>query len=413
MGEGVDDPKRRPGIHATGTARRLTVSGKALVMTASLLTVGLPPLSASTGLPSWMDCKGYVDYTELIVVSQKSPWWTTGAIAQNRIELSLYPLQTLTVSAALRSRLLYGNLYERIIQSGYDKALGNDAGLMDLSANLWHDSSALFNVMSDRLYLDFSPGEWQFRLGRHRINWGKNLIWNPNDIFNARSIFDVAYREGPGTDALLVRRYLGPMANVEMVVAGARDIDSVTAAALGQISYGGFDMQLLAGWMRHTVVGGAGYSGQVGGAALRGEASVFAADSFDSRPQAVVSLSAEYTFPRQIWVHLSSLFNSEGRKSPAGGFESRISTRLSAQHLSEAMFQLFVQASCPVTPLITTDCSAVINPADGSAMLMPLISFSLSDNAQVTFQAQIKIGRSGDQYGGKEHIIFGNLQWSF
>ena len=77
------------------------------------------------------------------------------------------------------------------------------------------------------------------------------------------------------------------------------------------------------------------------------------------------------------------------------------------------MFQLFVQASCPVTPLITVDCSTVINPADGSAMFMPQVSFSLSDNALVTMQAQIQLGGSGDQYGGNEHIVFGNLQWNF
>ena len=165
--------------------------------------------------------------------------------------------------------------------------------------------------------------------------------------------------------------------------------------------------------MRHAIVAGAGYSGQAGGAALRGEASVFADDSFDSKPQAVVSLSADYTFPRQIWVQLSSLFNSEGKKSPAGGFESLVTSRLNARHLSEAMFQLFVQASCPVTPLITVDCSTVINPADGSAMFMPQVSFSLSDNALVTMQAQIQLGGSGDQYGGNEHIVFGNLQWNF
>ncbi|MBN1306885.1 MAG: hypothetical protein JXA18_03145 [Chitinispirillaceae bacterium] len=412
MGEGREGPNQRLGIRAAGTFFRLMRRGPSPLPVA-LLLLGFLPVGAPAKFPLWMACKGYIDYTELIVVSRKSPWWNTGAIAQNRIELSLYPLQTLTLFSALRTRLLYGKLYERIFPGGFDKTLSDDDGLLDLSANLWNDSSALLHVMSDRLYLDFSPGEWQLRVGRQRINWGKNLVWNPNDLFNARSIFDVSYREGPGTDALLVRRYLGPMANAEIAVAGARDIDSVTAAALGQISAGGFDLQLLAGWMRHTVVAGAGYSGQAGGAALRGEASVFSDDSFDSRPQAVVSLSADYTFPRRIWVHLSSLINSAGKKRPAGGFESLLFTRLNARHLSEALFQLFVQASCPVTPLITVDCSAVVNPADGSAMLMPLVSFSLSDNAQVTLQAQLLLGRSGDQYGGDEHSVFGNLQWSF
>jgi hypothetical protein len=58
-------------------------------------------------------------------------------------------------------------------------------------------------------YLDYTAGKWQFRVGRQRINWGVNLVWNPNDVFNSFSYFDFDYEERPGSDAVRVQYYTG------------------------------------------------------------------------------------------------------------------------------------------------------------------------------------------------------------
>ena len=364
-------------------------------------------------LPQWIAIKGYVDYTQLIVVSRETPWWTPGSIMQNRFECTVYPADAVTVASALRTRMLYGKLYEQLFPFGYKKALDDDPGWADLSVNIWDNNSAVLTTMFDRLYVDFSKGDWQVRLGRHRINWGKDLIWNPNDIFNAQSFLDVSYREGPGTDALLVRRYLGPVAHVEAAVAGARDADSITAALCGQINAAGFDVQLLGGWMRHDIVGGAGFSGQVANAALRGEGTVFYADSLDGDPQFVGCLSVDYLLPREVRLLLSGLFNSKGKNSPDDGFGSLFNDRITAKTLSRARFQLLAQVAWQATPLFAVDCSALVNPADGSALIMPHCTYSLAENIEVSLQAQVQAGEKGDQFGGKEHAAYGGVLWSF
>ncbi len=368
---------------------------------------------AAPQLPQWMALKGYIDYTQLIVVAQETPWWNTGTVLQNRLEYTLYPTNAVTIASALRSRALYGKLYEELFPFGYKTTLDNDQGWMDLSVNIWDNNSAVLTTMFDRLYVDYSGGDWQVRLGRHRINWGKDLIWNPNDIFNAQSFLDVAHREGPGTDALLVRRYLGPVAQVEAAVAGASSADSITAALCGQVNVAGFDLQLLGGWMRHDIVGGAGFSGQVANAALRGEGTLFYNDSLSRNAQFVGCLSADYMFPKEIRLLLSGLYNSDGKKSPTDGFTSLFSDRITAKTLSHARFQVFAQVAWQATPLFSVDCGALVNPADGSALLMPHATYSLSENIEVMLQAQIQAGEKNDQFGGKEHAVYGGMQWSF
>jgi len=385
-----------------------------LLSTMFLIVVIVQGIAAKTDSPVWFDFKGYIDILENIVVTEHSNTWISGTVCQNRLELSLHPARWVTISSAARTRLLYGTFYEQLYSSGYGRTLTNDPGLMDLTINIWNNNSAVLNATLDRMYADFSAGDWQFRAGRHRINWGKNLVWTPNDLFNAYSVFDVSYQEGPGTDALLVRRYLGPMSQLEMVIEGARDADSVSAAALWQISQWGFDIQVLGGWVKSDIAAGMGFSGSVGGTALRGECTIFSAETDSSNAQVIGSFSADYSFSNELYVHLSSLFNSYGVKQPSGNLtETSFTSRLNARTLSPAMFQLYGQITYPITPLIHTDWSALLNPADGSLALMPHISFSLAENVDITIQGQLQIGSTGDKFGSRNHVAYGNIRWSF
>jgi len=358
--------------------------------------------------------KAYVSHTQMVIVTKDSDRWTTGQLTLCRLDGSIFVLPSLTLSGGGRMRLFYGELYEPLLAVGYDRIVSRDDGYADLTSNLWKNRSALLNSAADRLFADYTHGDWQVRLGRHRINWGKTLVWNPNDIFNAFSGFDPLYVEGPGTDALLVRRYLGAASQVEAVWAkNAVSNDSSTVAALAQVNIYGFDVQALTGWMRHDVVIGTGFSGQAGGAALRGELSLFNNEHFSDDLQTVASLSADYTFPHEIWVQAAILYNSSGKQSPSDGFASLLNERITARHLSDAMWQCYLQATWQITPLWSIDMSSIVNPVDGSFLLMPLTTVSLAENLEVKFQAQVQAGERQDQFGGKENAVYGSVQMNF
>lgn len=364
--------------------------------------------------PAWMTLGGYSDYYAMTVVTDHADWVTNGSQLQNRLEAAVYPTSQLTLNAALRTRLLYGKLYEPLIAFGYAKELEQDPALVDLTRNFWSNNAAICNATFDRLFVDYTVNDWQMRIGRQRINWGKSLVWNPNDCFNAYSPFDVAYKEGPGVDALLLRRYLGPTAQVEVVAAGADRRDSASVAVLVQANRWETDMQGIAGYVRRDVVLGGGFLGQLKSVALHGECSVFMPDTNYSNAAVVATLSSDYTFANQLYLMGSFIYARAKSCMASGTFAQELfSSRLTAKNLVPVRYQLFAQASYPITLLIRSDLSAMVNPYDGSAVVMPLVSFSISDNAAVVLQGMVLAGGAGDQFAGGEQVVFGSFAWNF
>ena len=70
------------------------------------------------------------------------------------------------------------------------------------------------------------------RIGRQRINWGVNLAWNPNDLFNAYSLIDFDYQERSGVDAIRFQYYTGEMSSIEFAIQPGENIDKSIIAAL-------------------------------------------------------------------------------------------------------------------------------------------------------------------------------------
>ena len=68
----------------------------------------------------------------------------------------------------------------------------------------------------DRANVKWTLDKFELTVGRQRINWGQNLIWNPNDIFNAYNFFDFNYVERPGSDAVLMELFTGDFSSVQL-----------------------------------------------------------------------------------------------------------------------------------------------------------------------------------------------------
>src|SRR5210317_1168395 len=108
-----------------------------------------------------------------------------------------------------------------------------DPGYMNMTlltdGKLGDNTGYALTTTIDRLWLQFTFGNLEIIAGRQRINWGQTLVWNPNDIFNSYSYFEVDYPERPGSDALRFQYYTGDASTIEV----AAKIDSakqVTAA---------------------------------------------------------------------------------------------------------------------------------------------------------------------------------------
>ena len=102
------------------------------------------------------------------------------------------------------------------------------------------------------------------------MNWGVNLISNPNDLFNQYSFYDFDYPERPGSDAVRVQRFLGFNSRMEVAVRPASDLEQSVAAFLYAFGARGYDIQLMGGYYRERFVAGAGFAGDFRGSRNQG-----------------------------------------------------------------------------------------------------------------------------------------------
>ena len=335
--------------------------------------------------------------------------WTN--VIHNRLNFKWYATDKLTTVVEMRNRLMFGNLVKDF--PGYKSTVDVDNGLMDLSWISAQGSSWFLHSMIDRAYLDYSAGKWQVRVGRQRVNWGVNLVWNPNDIFNTFSYFDFDYEERPGTDAVRVQYYTGVTSSAELVYKPGRDNAHTSLAGIYRSSRWNYDFQFLGGQAGNDWVLGAGWSGDIRGAGFRGELTHFEPRNTSSYQSTVASVSADYTFSDSWYIHTSILYNSAGKRGNAGGMNLLFNPDLSAKQLSNARYSLFGQVSKPITPLFSASFSGILNPLDESFYVGPAFTYSLLDNLELMLTGQLFLGDEGTEFGDIGRLAFGRLKWSF
>jgi hypothetical protein len=356
--------------------------------------------------------RGYLSYLNTVSAQDRhSPWLVEGTV-HSRLDAVWHAAQALSFTGALRTRLLYGDFVEQV--PDYTASLSRSRGYFRLSRVIDEGRSWLLHSEIDRLYAEATAGKLQVRLGRHRINWGMNLAWNPNDLFNTYSLFEVDYPERPGSDALLFEYYPSPSSDAQLVWKAADRGDSMALAALYRCNYRGYDVQGIAGVVENDLVAGCGWAGQVRGGGFRGEMTWFHSLE-DAAPDAVsASVSGDYTFSCNLYAHAAVLYTSSGSaaasRAPASMDEL---LSLSAKKLSTSRYSCFGQLAYPVTPLVNAEIMAVVNPVDFSLYVNPSLRISVADDWELTLMAQVFEGRRNTEFGGYGVFGMGRLRWSF
>ncbi|MDR1181918.1 MAG: hypothetical protein LBL13_08070 [Bacteroidales bacterium] len=334
----------------------------------------------------------------------------------NRLNFTIRPFRGFQIDVGMRNRLLDGALIREIPQ--YADILSFDNGIVDLSWNIIHAEGWLFNTSFDRFVLDYSWKKFQIKIGRQRINWGINLVWNPNDIFNAFSYMDFDYEERPGSDAVSFTWYSSAFSSLDAVFKIDQN-HTTTLAARYLFNVKRYDIQFIAGKCEKDMVVGGGWSGNIRNVSFRGEASFFVS-LFDKDNQGETALSAtvsaDYTFTNTLYLHGAFLFNSMGTTRKEGGVSLLGNAlNLSAKQLSIGMYELFGQISYPILPILKVDLVGIFNPTDLSVYCSPGVSISLHDDIELLLSSQFLFGKQGSEYGanGNTYAAFCRLRWSF
>lgn len=357
--------------------------------------------------------KGHLQYLENTWVQPDSERWLTMGQIYNRFDFEWYK-GSFSANASMRNFVNYGQMVYEFYPYLAEMAK-KDYGYMDLTRQ-WQSDSSIYSITSfDRANLKFTRQKFEFTAGRQRINWGINLVWNPNDIFNTFNYFDFDYAERPGCDAVLAQYYTGMESSLQLAWKLDSDNKS-TIAGMYKFNRWNYDFQFMGGKMRDDYVLGGGWAGQIEGAGFNGEISYFhpTKNSIETESALIISSGANYTLPNRVYFHVSFIYNSLGTTGKANWGNVFLGNQeLSAKKLTPSRLEIFGEIAYQITPLIRGDIAGIINPYDGSAFVGPTLDISLTGNVGLLLTSQLFFGEDQTEYGDYGQMFYGRLKWSF
>jgi len=334
-------------------------------------------------------------------------------LIHNRLNFKWYVTEDFSLNLEVRNRLFHGDLVKAI--PNYSRFIDVNDDYLDLSVNVIDRKDVVLHSMIDRAFVQWNKNDWEIRFGRQRINWGTNLVWNPNDLFNAYSFFDFDYEERPGSDALRIQRYIGVASSFEVAVKMADDTEDLVAAGMWKINKGGYDVQFLGGYANEDIALGLGWAGNIKTSGFKGEMTYFhPTESSDSKTY-LLALTWDYSFKNSLYVLWSGIYNSSGSNEPSQ-FETVSFTsnqRLTAKDLSPYRYSSIVQGSYPIHPLVNAGLAIMVFPGDRSMFIYPTVSWSIIQNLDIDLFGQFFWDDPNGTFESTSKLIFVRGKWSF
>lgn len=350
----------------------------------SLLFVGLCAQGQdSTAFKPSLHFNGYVKGMPSINWSPLLKENSVSGLLHNRLNFRADPAKGFRVGVEFRDRGFIGD--QVINDPSLADELEKDPGLVDLSRVWLNKDAVVGHTIIDRAWLAYERGHFVARAGRQRINWGMDLVWNPNDLFNAYNYLDFDYEERPGSDAVSLKYYTGISGQVELAVK-ADSSDQIIAAGVYRFHVGSYDLQVVGGKYRTDAAIGAGWAGNLGGSGLKGESTLFIPTDADTTGTNTLTFSStiDHSFRNGLYLIVSALYNSAGAATPAEVNAGDVITRqVSPKNLMPFNFTGMVSANYAFNPIVSGTLAVLGAPGAKALILFPNLSISLANNWQL------------------------------
>ncbi|NND05925.1 MAG: hypothetical protein HKN87_06055 [Saprospiraceae bacterium] len=355
--------------------------------------------------PNWT-LNGYVKQLQTALKFDGLDAYLLDNLFHNRLNFRWYPTDQLNVRVEMRNRLFYGDLVKANPAYATQVELANN-DFFDLSFHTINKNGWLLNSTIDRAYVQYVKGSFEASLGRQRINWGINTVWNPNDVFNAFAFTDFDYEERPGSDALRVKYYTGVASSVELAVKASKTWSDRVVAALYKWNIARYDFQALLGVANQELVFGGGWAGHLKTAGFKGEWSYFIPFNSDLSNSFALTLGIDYTFSNSLYLNLGYLFNDNGKTG--GSLAELFNFELSAKNLYPFRHATFLSVGYPITPLLNAAMTWIYSPVSSQPLFLnPTFTYSVGQNWDLDLVGQLAFSDVQGKY--KTAVIAGFLR---
>jgi len=358
-----------------------------------------------SGFIKYMNTTSVVDLDSLI----------TDNLIHNRIRFKAYLSDKITTVIEMRNRIFYGEATR--LNPYLGKQLEKDNGQVDLSFVSLDRNPLVIHSILDRAYMRYSEDNWELTVGRQRINWGVNLAFNPNDLFNAYSLVDFDYQERPGVDAVRFQYYGDDMSSFEGAIQIGNSLDSSVIAGLWKFNKWKYDFQFLAANYFKDIAIGTAWAGNIKKAGFKTEVSYFQSKSkfFESNGALSLSTTLDYSFKKGTYINASVLYNSSGKNKPINSsnlFQTFIGD-ISAKSLMPSRWTYFGQVSGVFNPALNGSFAVFYMEGINLALFMPSIVYNINDDWELMVTAQSAFGELNTKFKSMGSGIYFRTMYSF
>ncbi|MGB0390898.1 MAG: hypothetical protein ACPGD5_04970 [Salibacteraceae bacterium] len=363
---------------------------------------------------------GYLKYMQTNLI-QSADTILTDNLIHNRLNLRVTLPKNFTFGAGARIRAFYGEMTKAGVAVGnvtgnpYDDQLKAYDGVLNLESTWVSGNSLIINSIIDRMWLDYSKGNWEVRVGRQRVNWGLNTVWNPNDLFNALNYLDFDYEERPGSDAVRVQYFIGGMSSIDVAYKWAEDPVNNTAAIKYKFNTHTYDIQFLAGKYQKDLAIGTGWAGNIKQAGFKGEGTYFIPYDSLSSATGVLSFSTtlEYGFKKGWTGMISYLLNSGGTNVPQNALSLNTFTP-NAKTMMPNKHTVFLNFSKPFSPVFSANLGGFYGFGVNWLIFFPTVTYSIKTNWDLDLVGQLFWGDNMQrEFVNQGNGVFLRLKWSF
>ena len=363
---------------------------------------------------------GYLKYMQTNVIQNVDTILTDNLI-HNRLNLKVKLPKNFTFGTGIRIRAFYGETTKigiaanNLIGGSYSDNLKNYDGVLNLERTWVSGNSLIINSIMDRLWLNYSKGNWDITVGRQRVNWGLNTVWNPNDLFNALDYLDFDYEERPGSDAVRAQYFIGEMSSLDVAYKFAKDRKNDVGAIKYKFNTHTYDIQFLAGKYQQDLAVGAGWAGNIKNAGFKGEGTYFV--PYDSIGDVSGSLSfsttLEYGFKKGWTGMVSYLLNTDGVNTPQNALSLNNFTP-NAKVMMPNTHTVFLNFSKPFSPVFSLNLGGFYGFGVNWLIFFPTATYSIKQNWDIDLIGQLFWGDNQQrEFTNQGNGLFLRLKWSF
>ena len=323
---------------------------------------------------------GYINYLPSYLEFERlnKKEFQTNHLIHNRLNIRGYIQENFSIGLELRNRILFD-----------EGAFNTDNGYFDLSHYFINNSKFKLHSMIDRMWLKYQKEKIEISIGRQRVNWGINTIWNSNDLFNAYNFIDFDYIERPGSDVIRFQYTGDNLSSLDIVYKPSTIESSSVIAALYKINKMGYDFQFLAANYYDDIALGGGWAGNIKNTGFKGEITYFISDDSSEVNSTSLSTSIDYSFKNGFYILGSHLYNSNGFSDPQEfNLQSVTQNVLSPKNLMPSKNSYLIQASAFITPAINASFTLLYGEGINFFFFSPNISYDINSSLDASIIGQ-------------------------